>query len=250
MKPLFLLLVCVTTIAYAGVITHRYSFEDDAADSIVIDQADGVLSNGVTVADEQAVFPGGTGSSTTNTPLVFLPGKVWQNLSEASIEMWITPNASVTHTYTPIANFKGSDGAFVAISPIQIQRPTYGGYKDINPGARICPGGVETHYVVTMKGTSMWLYVDGALFYEGAMNGDFLVPDSPGQECWLGKAYWNHEPAFVGTLNEFRMYDFALSLEDVEENYDEGPDGDPVPEPFLASAVLIGFSLLLHRYLS
>lgn len=247
MKTLILLLMVSVSFAQAGVITHRYSFEDDASDSIVIDQVDGVLSNGVYVEDEQAVFPGGTGSSTTNTPLIYFPGNIWQNLTEASIEMWITPAASVVNAYTPIANFKGSDGAFVAISPIQVQRPTYGGYKDINPGARLCPAGVETHFVVTMKSTSMWLYVDGTLFYEGTMNGDFFVPDAPGTECWLGKAYWNHEPAFVGTLNEFRMYDFALSAIDVEENYDEGPDGDPVPEPFLTGAFLLGFGLFLYR---
>jgi hypothetical protein len=161
--------------------------------------------------------------------------------------MWITVDASVANAYTPIANFKGSDGAFVAISPIQIQRPTYGGYTDINPGARLCPAGVETHFVVTMKGTSIWLYTEGTLFYEGTMNGDFFVPDSPGTECWLGKAYWNHEAAIVCTLNEFRIYDYALSPEDVEENYDEGPDGDPVPEPALFSWILLCLGLFNTR---
>ena len=63
MKKTLFLLLCITTIAYAGDIIHRYSFEDDASDSITTDQADGVLSNGVTIADEQAVFPGGTGAS-------------------------------------------------------------------------------------------------------------------------------------------------------------------------------------------
>jgi hypothetical protein len=247
MKRLLLLLLCLTTTIYAADIIHRYSFEDDATDSITTNPADGVLSNGVTIVDEQAVFPGGTGSANTNTPLIVFPGNAWQNMNEVSVEMWITVDASVNNNYTPIATFKGSDGAFIAISPIQVQRPTYGGYKDINAGSRICPANVETHFVVTMKGSSMWLYTEGSLFYEGVMNGDFLVPDSPGQECWLGKAHWDHEAAIVCTLNEFRIYDFALSLEDVEENYDEGPDGDPVPEPTLFGSILLALVFMCRR---
>jgi hypothetical protein len=247
MKRLLLLLLCAATLSYAGALTHRYSFEVDATDSITFDQADGVLSNGVTIVGEQAVFPGGTGSANPATPIINLPGKVWRNMDETTIEMWITVDASVNNNYTPIAWLNGSDGVWVCMSPIQVQRPLYGGYTDINPGSRICPAGVETHFVVTMKDTAYNIYTNGTLMFEGVMNGPFSVPDADAQECLIGKGNWDHEAAIVCTLNELRFYDVAISPAAIADNFNNGPDADPVPEPTLFGAALLGLALMLRR---
>ncbi len=230
MHKLLLVLLCATTLTYAGTLTHRYSFDGDATDSITFDQADATLYNGVTIVDGQAVFPGGVGSANENTPIVDFPGKVWRNMDEATLEMWVTPAAG-NGDYTPMAYFKGSDAIAVAISAIRRQRPFYGGYIDFNPSAVICDPSVETHFVVTMKGTSFKIYKNGTFFFEGIMNGPIYVPDADGQQCWLGKAQWDHELAFVGTVNEFRIYNFAISSTTISNNFDDGPDGNPDVPP-------------------
>jgi len=230
MKTILLLLLCATTLTYAGTLTHRYSFNGDATDSIAYDQADASLYNGVTISNNQAAFPGGTGSANENTPIVDFPGKVWQNLTEVTLEMWVTPEAG-NGDYTPIAYFKGSDGVAAALSAIRHQRLFYGGYADFNPPATICDANVETHFTVTMKGTAFKLYKNGALFFEGTLNGAFDVPDAEGLQCWLGKAQWDHEPAFVGSVNEFRIYNFAISAHTISNNFSDGPNGNPDVPP-------------------
>ena len=53
---------------------------------------------------------------------------------------------------------------------------------------------------------------------------------------WLGRSQYN-DPYFKGSIDEFRVYDFALPAEEVALNFQLGPDAAPLgPARFLAQA--------------
>jgi hypothetical protein len=68
------------------------------------------------------------------------------------------------------------------------------------------------------------LYVDGALV--GSNNNMTLTPADLGPTVnnWLGRSQWNGDAPFYGAIDEFRIYNAALSHDLVTSNYLAGPD--------------------------
>lgn len=58
---------------------------------------------------------------------------------------------------------------------------------------------------------------------------------------WLGKARWN-DPGFTGAFEEFRMYNHALSTEEIAASFQLGPN-QVIPEP--SSLLLLGMGLTM-----
>lgn len=100
--------------------------------------------------------------------------------------------------------------------------------------------GIERHYALVIDATdtsqglhgSQYLYLDGYRVASGAL--------PPGVDTledinnWLGKSQSNN-PTFVGKYNEFRIYDKALSPQEVLTSYLTGPDFNfqPASSPIL-----------------
>jgi len=66
------------------------------------------------------------------------------------------------------------------------------------------------------------LYVDGMLACAKAL--PFDLSDIDDVNCWLGRSQFASDGGFVGTIEEFRIYDVALSASQVALSYQAGPD--------------------------
>ena len=85
----------------------------------------------------------------------------------------------------------------------------------------------ETHVAVTIDGDQgvAKMYLDGKLV--ATQEGLKLKPSDLGNtpNNWLGASqYQDTDPLFYGSISEFRIYDTALSDDEVAQSFARGPD--------------------------
>lgn len=84
-------------------------------------------------------------------------------------------------------------------------------YTDYGAGIKGTPSiDIWKHVMVTMKGTTATLYVNGTKIKSVDGRG---VPDLSGSEINIGYATWGSGEYFAGYIDEFTMYDAALTDE-------------------------------------
>jgi hypothetical protein len=75
------------------------------------------------------------------------------------------------------------------------------------------PTGTWTHVAVTFNGDTATMYVNGVPAASGTAP---MVAPMFGQPfCYLGKSMWNADPNFSGRLDDFRIYNYALTGKEV-----------------------------------
>jgi hypothetical protein len=87
---------------------------------------------------------------------------------------------------------------------------------------------VETHVAVTIDSVNSVasLYINGqpAGIVFGYTNNPSLM--GPTTNNYLGKSQYA-DPYFNGSINEFRIYNVALTAAQIATNFTNGPDGTP-----------------------
>ena len=249
----------------AQTLTHRYSFNGNANDSV--GGANGTVVGGVTFQSDpnsvngEADFPGGTSSSAP--AYISLPVSTVSSLQNATIELYTT-------------NFDSSGGAFQALFSVankyngsnttnySILSPNRAG-TGIGTGARInkgaetvvaapdpLPDGFENHVIdlvysgftrIGGVGTET-IYLDGALVAQGQTVFSFAeVASGSGGigTVGIGGGSPFNDPTFIGGMNEFRIYNGALSADQVNININAGPGvvGVNVPATPAPSSVFV-----------
>jgi hypothetical protein len=139
--------------------------------------------------------------------------------------------------------------------------PGGGFVESLVDDGRVMPTGVEHHVAVVwdeVAGTQT-LYVDGQRvtnYVNNMPNNELALPTSSAilangslsnlQDLnnWLGRAQWG-DPLFDGLFNEFRIYDYALTGNQVNGNFQAGPNAlNVIPEPATVVGALAGGLLL------
>ncbi|MBB5350541.1 hypothetical protein HNR46_000769 [Haloferula luteola] len=242
---------------------HRYRFDNASgslsdgsqlADSIGTAHAS-IRGSGASATGSGVRLMGGSSAS---APYIDLPngsvsgsGEIFPGLSEASYEVWLTVhseqsmsrildfgNNSVGEVTTTGSSFYGSDyleiTATVGTSnDMRFERGglglTGGGGLDITGATDI---GSQMHVVVTFDNAASTWY----LYKNGVQIGS--VPSLLGPSTlddvnvWLGRSNWSSDSNSDATFEEFRIYDYALSSQQVLGNYQAGPEtvtSDPSP---------------------
>jgi hypothetical protein len=107
-----------------------------------------------------------------------------------------------------------------------------GGQEDMIPAPAELSINVEHHVVVTVDQTdftsgangTLKLYLNGALVNTGPVEDqgfiDFTLFND--NNNWLGRAQWG-DPLFDGSYNEFSVYDYSLTAQDVMDSFGAGP---------------------------
>lgn len=238
-------------------LVHRYSFTNNATDSV--GNAHGTLLNGATVSGGNVLLSGGG--------YVSLPiGSTIGSLTGSTFESWVT-----WETFQPpwsrIFDFGSGPGVNMFLTPRNdrldggpaIGTPrfavTAGGFstEQQSTSANPFPVGSETHVAVTINASDHVgsLYINGTL---AAANINLtLTPSSLGNTTnnWLGRSQYPVDPFFAGSINEFRIYDSALSATQIANNFSAGPNSlTPVPEPttmLLLGTGLAGIGMKLRK---
>jgi fibronectin-binding autotransporter adhesin len=242
-------------------LTNRYSFNDGTANDSV-GGANGTLINATgaaTISSGQVNF---ANSGTSNDPFsnnyVDLPNNLGQT-SSFTIEGWAkwgggndwqrifdfgntTAGEQLPGSGIPAGGYSGTDQYY--LSP---RTGNDGGFRLNNVGAEIRTNSnaqsafVSAHnaanqpfdfgtageheFALTRDAASntMSLYYDGTLVSQNTN-----VPQDPATmnllNIWLGRSQWSGDPFYNGSIDEFRIYDNALTAAQIAANAGYGPD--------------------------
>ena len=220
------LLACASV--QGATIIHRYSFDADVTDTINF--ADGSLA-GNAIIENGAVVLDGNGS------YVNLPNDLLSAYPSVSIEAWYTDLGS--GNWARIWDFgnsdAGEDSAGTGTSYAFLGLPNgglNGAYKltgqaeqVVSLGARPTTG-VMHHVVWTSDADAQEavIYIDG--LKARSLSGFTATPVALGSTAndWLGRSQFSGDAYLYGSINEFRIYENALTPLEVALNAAAGPD--------------------------
>jgi hypothetical protein len=264
---------------------HRYSFSNPAADAtngVLEDSVGGahgvVLGAGGSFTGTRLNLPGGSSATQAYGDL---PNGLISSLTDATLEAWITVDGS--QNWGRVFDFGSSDiGGGVGgevIGPggggegrdylaltasrgtnIDQQRlelrnedPAGGGITTIDANT-VTPLGQAIHVAVVYDSDGGFFgepvlryYRDGVLENEGTTA--IKLSDVHDVNNWLGRSNWTGDANLQGSYDEFRIYDRALTHDEVLGNMGAGPDVvNVVPEPaFLSVLAAISFGVIASR---
>lgn len=268
---------------------HRYSFNNasaaDAMDGVLVDSVGG--ANGV-VRGAGAAFTGSRltlpGGSSADAAYGDLPNGLISPHESVTIEGWISVDSSLAwqrifdfgsttagELEGPGGSGEGADYFFLSANigdnansnrvEIRNEDPPGGGTTTIDwNGTTEVPG--EVHFAVVYEanapvveglpefGTTnkVSYYRDGELVAEGTT--PIALSELNDVNNWLGRSNWTGDQNLNGSFDEFRIYDRALSHDEVLGNVAAGAEIVNIPEPesfALAIFGLLGIYRLRRR---
>lgn len=206
-------------------VIHRWSFNGDTSDSV--GGADAILMGNAAVDGSQLQLDG-------NGSYAVLPiGDDLVNLTNLTIEGWATWTRPDVSFWERIFDFGNDTVENFFLTP-------YGGNRRLRVAITINGGGdeeqtiagfafpknVEGHFAVVIDADNgiHYLYFNGqpAAITYGTQITTYQF-DFPMMNNFLGKSQYN-DPYFMGSINEFRVYNSALSADDVYNSFLAGPD--------------------------
>lgn len=254
----FAVCIWMCSIASADVI-HRWSFDGTTEDSV--GGADAVLIGGATVSASQLFMNG------TNQYAMLPIDSTLANLNSTTIEAWGT-YSSLTEwarifdfgngdrTDNPGQGYLALTGAPdygngpISFAQFTITQTTNVLSENLYGGAIPGPG-VELHYAVVIDHVAELgtLYVNGQELISQMMTFTpaSVMTDDGIEHNWLGRSRFNQDAYMNGSINEFRIYDEALSDAEVLESYNNGVNMVPEPTSVGMFAVIGLFAMARRR---
>jgi hypothetical protein len=227
---------------------HRYSFSETGGATVndSVGNAHGeIMGNGASFSGGSLILPGGGVSTDTPETIagyVNLPNGIISPLVNVSFEAWVTWNGS--GSWQRIFDFGTSaageeistgQGNYLFMSPagpsnlrFAVRDPRTGTEPTQLTASRPLPNGDEVYVAAVYNFTA-----NQARLYSNAVqvaSGPAAVPLAIINDVnnWLGRSQWP-DGMFQGSYNEVRIWQGALSPEQVAANFAAGPD--TVPEP-------------------
>jgi glucose/arabinose dehydrogenase/mono/diheme cytochrome c family protein len=214
-------------------LTHRYTFAADASD--VVGTAHGLLMDGATVSGNQLILNG-------TTAYLDLPDGIIEGYDTITVEAWVSN--TLTETWSRIFDFGNNTTVNMFLTPradsgtgpirFALTLGGGGGSEQRVNGITALPVNTLRHVALTLEGNVAILYVDGSPV--GSNTTMTLTPASMGSttQNYVGKSQYN-DPFFDGSIDEFRIYDVALSATMIATNFQNGPDGVAVTPPVVVN---------------
>jgi len=233
----------------AVALKHRYSFRDAANSTIVLDSvggANGTVYPGlsgfqsITLDGERANFPGD--STFQTAPYIALPPNLVSSMGDVTFDFWFTvrTNSPWARIFDLGASGKGTDphnsGVGSATSGMEFS-PEPGGSPNPTweirtpagalylPTTIALPVGVEHHVTLVYSPNQniAKVYLDGTLnVSSGTIPGGTLNTLAE-DNTWLGISQWD-DPTLNASIDEFRLYEGALSDAEVAASDAAGPN--------------------------
>ncbi len=220
-------------------LTHRYSFNDAptstaAADSIGGSAWNGALNGDATLSGSELVLDG-------VNAFVQLPAGIINGYSSLSIETWASLGAN--GRWVRLWDFGDQNSGGGGNSSIYFS-PHNGGdglqLTMFNPGT-----GSDVALSTNLDNVSnlqiVGVYTAGSmsLYFNGALVGQNLAVTLPvtanvDMNSFIGKSMFNPDPYLTGSVDEFRIYQGALTPAEVASHYAAGPNALPAPAPSLS----------------
>jgi hypothetical protein len=204
---------------------HRYSFNGDARDSV--GHADGTLEGAATISDGQVHLDGTRGT------YVNLPGGLIAGDKAVTFEFWAS--LGTNRGWCRIFD-QGSD-TFVNGGRLDLYFSPHSGNGDFrltvmdpNPTERVIHvrGNLDNqtnlHVACVLDPPSgfMGIYTNGILAV--STNNLSSLESVATNRFYLGRSLFPTDPPLNGSIDEFRIYNAALSAAQISDNYKNGPN--------------------------
>lgn len=201
-----------------------YDFEDELDKSGNFNDAQ--LASSATIAQG---ISGGQGLSLdgTSESYVTIPSEALAGLEDYTISAWIKPDTK--DTTQRVFDFGTGTGRYMFLTPYygsnHLRGAITAGSYDYEKGVSIdvdIETGKWTHLVMMQDGDVMRIYIDGTL--AGETENIKLDPYEIAYTipyCYIGKSMWSGDRFFDGTIDEFYIYDRAISEEEVSELFNK-----------------------------
>jgi hypothetical protein len=210
---------------------HLYTFEDGTAKD-EIDSADGTLVGGAEIIDGAMV-------TTAQDQWMEMPGDViaMNTYDAVTIEAWYIPTAGANTSWSMLAYFGdsvdglGSNGFFItsargddksraAISIGDIATPWA---SESGADGPEIDDGLLHQMASTIDGTDITLYIDGELIASTPLSAANQISGISQNYAYLAKGGYTGDPEWIGAIEQFAIYDVALSEAQIAANYAAGP---------------------------
>ncbi|HYG23225.1 MAG TPA: LamG-like jellyroll fold domain-containing protein [Verrucomicrobiae bacterium] len=213
----------------ANFLAHRYSFNGNLNDSV--GTAHGTNFGNATVVDGALVLDG------TDSTYAQLPGGLLAGLNSATVDFWAT--IGTTPTSSRIFDFGNSlpdfTSAIVGFNYLFFTPNSGGAHRltissgDVSFEQNAAGTGtlenqtVHVTCVVDPPNQRMLLYTNGVL---ETINTNMTAPLSSLNNVltYLGRSLYAVDPYLNGSIDEFRIYNGALSPITVQQNHEQGPN--------------------------
>lgn len=226
---------CVTPVQ-AG-LTHRFSFAADGKDTV--GGVDGKTKGaGASFAGGQLVLKNDDGAAGEKIAFLEFAGPLLpKGGTTVSFVVWFT--AKNTGDFARVINFGDSEGtegkqfiyfspktgegsARVAITGTDVGSKTYLDFDALDDG--------KPHMIaIVIDGAAkkLQVYADGKEPKPAEPLGDNTLDRVKPVENWLGKSSFSADPGLSASIDEFRVYDHALTAAEVAAALKSGPDALP-----------------------
>lgn len=243
--PAVLLITCLLAAPALAGLTHRYSFNDgNARDSV--GKVDGKLvGSGATVADGKLSLKNDPNvSDPTKISYLEFAGPVIPKSGSASIMFWMT--AKDVGPYARLLDFGESVGgegnAFMYFTPRTVDDSSRAAISATDVGGRIPLDNPridddKPHMVVIVingETRKLQVFIDGKEGLGAQDLGDNTLDKIRPVNNFLGKSSFDVDPGLRATIDEFRVYDHALTAAEVTAAQAAGPNavpGGPATQP-------------------
>lgn len=218
-------------------LVHRYRF--DGSDTTITDSignSDGVLQNTTLTGNGQLDLAGATSDQ-----FVDLPNDLVSSLTDATFEVWLSwsGNASWERIFDFGDNNNATEGnqgtagkSYLFLTPraaasgkMRVAYSTNGSGSEtqVDAASALSTSGMHQVVVVVDDTSNMLrLYLDGADAGSAALSGALSSINDINN--WLGRSQYSSDAELGGSLYEFRVYNRALSAEQIALSSADGPD--------------------------
>jgi hypothetical protein len=228
---------------------HRYSFNDGTANDSV-GGANGSLQGGATVSGGALQFNGVSAFADLPAGAIAI-----NSYSSVTVEMWLSVPANTTGGFASAFAFGRTDFSTGLGEQYLVFTPVYGNASraalssdfynvDRNAFGPRFDDGHEHFVAVTVDAVSISYFLDGGLVGTNSLAGASLANLS-NDLALLGRSVYVADAFEAGSMNEFRIWNNALSAGQVAADALAGPN--VVPEPGSVSLLWLGVGLVILR---
>lgn len=162
----------------------------------------------------------------TSESYVTIPSEALEGVTDYTVSAWIkTDNKNNTQR---VFDFGTDTNRYMFLTPYYSQGIVRGaitaGSYSFEKGVSIektIEAGTWTHFVMMQEGETLKIYIDGVLAgVEENVQLDPYEIEYAIPYCYIGKSMWSGDKYFDGMIDEFRIYDRAISEEEVVSLYE------------------------------
>jgi len=234
-KILFISMVGLcSTLGTRADLVHRYSFNDGAGTLTATDSVGGLswsatLNGNAALDGRQLVLDGSFGT------FAELPAGLISNATAVTIETWASFGTQVSD-WARLFNFGNMDDAGAVVTDFRLVSRAPGNYVDLFYGTKT--GGADANHpqgLDNQTNVHIVVVLDPASGFLGAYTNGVLITSPPSaappslstftnQVSYLGKSFYAPDPYLTGSVDEFRVWNQALSPAQIEASFEAGPN--------------------------